>query len=388
MRFNEYVKRVFLWRLNNLLLLFLTLANTALTFLLGRRVVKGSVLHVSYMVHIPWHTVELLRKRGVNAKYLAVGTSPYWNKCDYNFIPSSSPFPVIRRLEEIRFFWGVVSRFQILHLHFMTTFTETGWELAAMRRMGRKIVIHYRGCEIRDWEKNMKLHPDCNICQDCDYGRRVCGGALNESRRRLAREFGDYFMVTTPDMLEFAPNAVHFPFFAPEGLPPEAVPSERGGKRAFKIVHATCHPGIEGTARIQECAENLKRRGYDIDFVFLKGVSHSEVLKAMEGADLSIGKMKMGYYANAQIESMAMGIPTITYVRPEFMTDALRRSGFIFSTLDGLEETMSYYIDHPDELEAKRRIARVSILSLHDNDRLARELAGIYEKLCGGTTHV
>jgi hypothetical protein len=179
-------------------------------------------------------------------------------------------------------------------------------------------------------------------------------------------------------MLAFVPEAIYFPFFSPESLPAQADPRRGGGKR-WRIVHATNHPGIEGTERIRGAVDRLAAKGYPIEFVFLQGAPHDEVLRVFAGADIAIGKMKMGYYANAQIESMALGIPTITYVRPEFMTEELRCSGFIFSHLDDLEETLERLLRHPEELDAKRRIARESILRLHDNDMLARRLIALYE---------
>lgn len=155
-------------------------------------------------------------------------------------------------------------------------------------------------------------------------------------------------------------------------------PLDRVNKDAIKIVHVTAHPGIEGTRYIEHAIQNLKAKGYRINFVFLRNVPHTRVMEELRTADLSIGKMKMGYYANAQIEAMAMGVPTITYVRPEFMTEELANSGFIFSTIDDLEATLEYYLLHPEELERKRRIARSSILSLHDNAALARRLIEFY----------
>ena len=82
----------------------------------------------------------------------------------------------------------------------------------------------------------------------------------------------------------------------------------------------------------------------------LNGVTHDEVLAELADADLAIGKMKMGYYANAQVESLMAGVPTITYVRPEFMTDELRESGFIFATLDTLEAVIEHYLANPEAL--------------------------------------
>jgi hypothetical protein len=74
----------------------------------------------------------------------------------------------------------------------------------------------------------------------------------------------------------------------------------------------------------------------------------------------------------------------VTYVREEFLTDQLRASGFIFSTLPDLARTIAFHIDHPDALEAKRRIARSSILKLHDNGDLATRLIDIYDALGHG----
>jgi len=259
--------------------------------------------------------------------------------------------------------------------------SSSGWELKFLKRLGRKIIIHYRGCEIRDRERNMKLHPDSNICQECDYDS-ICMSEPFRQKRLLAKRYGDLFLITTPDLKEFAPEAIHLPLFAPEiNLQMPEGHRERKNSKKVKIVHVTVHPGIEGTPIIQKAILHLIERGYPIHFLLLQNIPHDKVLKEFSNADLSIGKMKMGFYANAQIEAMTLGVPTITYVRPEFMTEELRTSGFIFTDLGHLEETLQYYLDHPDKLEEKRKIARKSILGIHDNQRIIRELIRYYNEL-------
>ena len=351
--------------------------NYVLASFLAKRVAANSVLHVSYAVHIPYETVQHLRRQGVKADYLAIGQSPYWSRCDYNFVPSR--FAPIRALQEFWLFWSVVARYQVVHAHFMYTISESGWELPVLKNMGRKLVTHFRGCEARDRVHNMRLHPQVNICQACEHHPYICQTASAARRREWAHDFADATLVTTPDMKDFLPASVHFPFFAPE-LPEPQTRTERCA-RPFIIVHITNQPGIEGTAEIEAAITALKTKGYDIDFRWLRNVPHEEVLAAIADADLAVGKMKMGYYANAQIETMACGVPTVTYVRDEFLTDELRASGFIFSTLPELAKTIAVYIDNPDALEAKRRIARASILKLHDNDKLAARLVDLYRSL-------
>jgi len=337
-----------------------------------------SVLHISYLVHIPYHTTRLLRRFGIKADYLAIGKSAVWDQCDFRKRPF--PLSLFRAWEEFRLLWRVVAKYEIIHLHFIVGLSESGWELPLLKGMGRKMVVHYRGCEIRERNKNMALHPQMNICQQCDYDS-ICQSRSYEHRRALAKQYGDYFLVSTPDLKEFAPEAEHLPFFAPEIEEQSLPPAGNREKGPFKIVHVTNHPGLEGTDQIRAAVERLKEKGHSIHFLFLQGVPPDRVLREYQDADLAIGKMKMGYYANAQIESMTLGVPTITYVRPEFMTDGLRESGFIFTTLEGLEQTLEFYLTHPEALEKKRKIARASILRLHNNEQLCRRLIDLYASL-------
>jgi hypothetical protein len=342
-------------------------------------VYPNSVLHVSYMVHIPFYSVMILRRAGVRAEYLAIGESGVtWSESDFQLVPSR--WPHIRAIKEFMFLWRILAKYEVIHSHFMITLSRCGWELKFLKRMGRRIVVHYRGCEIRDRSLNMSLHPELNICQECDYSA-YCVSEESEKRRRVARRYGDAFLVTTPDLKEFIPEAIHVPFFTPEISLKSNDESRRKKERGITVLHVTNHPGIEGTKEIQKVIEKLVEEGYGINFVYLKGLSHERVLRELSLADLSIGKMKMGYYANFQIESLLLGVPAITYIRPEFMNEALEGSGFILTDLDGLENTLKEYLDNPWKLEEKKRIARESILRVHDNVQIAKQLITIYERI-------
>jgi hypothetical protein len=364
---------------------FLTPINNLLAILLRNVAYKNSVLHISYMVHIPYDTTRLLRKFGMKADYLALERrGAIWDKSDYVFEPH--PIPFLHALREFFAFWRIVAKYEIIHSHFAMRLTRSGWEYPLLKKMGRKIVVHYRGCEVRNRERNMALHPEVNICQQCDYNASICRDPIRINSVRMARTYGDLFLVTTPDMKDFVPDAIHFPFFLPQINPEAYIPlaEERPNRDEIKIVHVTGHPGIEGTREITQAIERLKAKGYRINFVFLHIIHHDHVLREIATADLTIGKMKMGYYANAQIESMYLGVPAITYVRPEFMTPELEKSGFIFCTLQNLEETLEYYLSHPKQLERKRQIARSSIMSLHSDERLAGQMIELYEKIKAG----
>ena len=352
-----------------------------LALFMKRRAPRRAVLHVSYAVHVPWITTRALRRHGVEADYLSIGRSAHWDRCDYLYDSGRRRY---RAFKEAWWVLRVVARYHAVHLHFGMTLTRDGWELPLLRRLGRRIVVHFRGCEARDRDRNMALHPNMNICQQCDYRPHICRRPVIVERTRRALAYADHVLVTTPDMNDFLPHAEHLPFFAPE-TPPSVDRDTRRDGAVLRVVHATNHPGIEGTAEIADAVSRLRRRGRAVELKVVTGAPHEQVLDAFRQADVAIGKMKMGYYANAQIESMALGVPTITWVRPDLLTPELRSSGFIFCRLSELESTLERLVDDPALLARHRRRARASVLALHDNRRITERLAQIYELPPSGT---
>lgn len=361
-----------------LLVIFTYPLQIILALLLKNRVRPNSVIHISQLGHVPWNMVETMRASGIDAKYVSVGENRHWTKSDFHLRRRRFPFTTFAR--DVHFFWTEIVQNSVYHSHFMRTLSPYHWELPLLRLMGRRVVVHFRGCEARDEDVNINLHPQMNICQSCDYAPKVCRRRDNRLRRKLVRKLADIILVTTPDMKDFFPEAQVGGFFLPVDLLTREPPEKQafGPGRDLCIVHATNHPGIEGTLEISRAIAKLSREGWNIKFKFLRNIPPEQVLEELETADLNIGKMKMGHYANTQIEAMALGVPAITHVRPEFISDELTESGFIFSTLGSLEDDLRALLTSPELLEQKRLIARSSILKLHDQDRLLKEYAGYY----------
>ncbi len=361
-----------LWPINQVLVIFLR-----------GRVKPNSVLHVCYPVHIVHYTVELLRAEGFNADYLALGDSTDWTLCDYRLRRWKKWIPLT--LTEFWYFWRVLAKYQTVQFHFMTGISQSGWEWPILKRLGRKIVVYYSGCETRDSALNKQFHPDFNICEECDYNAVLCDGAVNQLRRKLAQRYADLELVTTPDMKDFVPHAIHFPFFAP---PAQIVPSRTRphwpANGLFRVVHATNHPGIEGTGQIAEAIQRLAGKGLPIEFRHLYRTPYRQVLQEFADADLSIGKMKMGYYANAQIEAICCGTPTLTWVRPDLIDDAVRESGVVLCDMESIEDVVGTLMSNPDRLQLLQQEGPERIRAIHDNGLLARRLIAMYQALQAG----
>ena len=165
--FKKFFKAVIrvAWHLSyDIALFILWPLNCILIFSQKHRAMPRKVLHISYMVHTAYHTTRILRQNGIEADYLSKGSNPNWNLSDFK--SPETKFPFLLAFKEFFLFWKIVARYEIVHLHFAHTMTQNGWELPILKKLKRKVVIHYRGCEIRDVRVNKRLHPKMNICEN------------------------------------------------------------------------------------------------------------------------------------------------------------------------------------------------------------------------------
>ncbi|MBF0323976.1 MAG: hypothetical protein HQL42_02785 [Alphaproteobacteria bacterium] len=346
---------------------------------------RGTVAHIGGLYHLHYQYVEVLRSRGVPATFFAVGPERRWRIADHHLPDLQWLFLDLFR--DMWFFWRYLARHEVIHSHCLIGLSHYQWEFLVLKVMGRRLVGHFRGCEGRERAAMRTAEGEAGICQECDYfPNYLCEFQENRRRRLVARHLCDALLVTTPDLLDLWPTARHLPFFLPVDAPAEI--SERPAwtpdcGRPLTIVHVTDQPGIEGSEEIRRCLARLRNAGLPIEFRHVTGASRDEVYAALAEADLSIGKMRMGYYANAQIEAMIMGVPTVTWVRDDLRSPELEDSGLIICTLPKLEETVRGLIENPDLLAAKKRIARDRVVQMHGVDSI---VSGLYDAY-GWTAH-
>jgi len=348
--------------------------------LLGWRVRERSVVHIGQLRHLEYDTVQALRMHGIAATFVAVGPLGHWQKCDLHLPHRRNP--VAAALRDSIVFWTTIAPHAAVHAHAMMGISHFQWEFVLLRLLRRTVVAHFRGCEARSRRQNLDHYGGGGICRDCDYlPTPLCEARENRRRRWAASHLAHHVLVTTPDMRDFFPQAIHLPFLPPARLP-EVLPREPwtpAAGRPLRIVHVTNQPGIEGTYAIRRTIAALVREGRSIEFEHICGVDHEAVLQAYATADLAIGKMLMGYYANAQIEAMSLGLPTITWVRDDLRHPGLEGGGLIICSLAQLGEVLADLMDHhPEQLHQAAAAARMTVAALHDSAAIVARLRDCY----------
>lgn len=341
------------------------------------------IAHISLLFTKPYMKTRALRELGAQADYivprglswLRVGAQGYDRYLALERLPK-----VLRPFKEcFLFWWRGLTDYDVYHYHFLSFLTESGWDVKYLKKLGKKLVFHFGGCDIREEAVNRQLHPQFNICQECTYDRRYCAGKFVRRKRRIARRYGDLFLVTTPDMRDFIPEAHHLPFMSPP-LDPDRIPEMERDRSVVRIVHTSNHEGIDGTRYLVEAVERLKEMGYRIELVHPRQVPHEEALRIYQSADIAVGKLKMGYYANFQIETMALGKPTLCYIRPDLV--ALCPEIPILNTRpETLLSDLKALLDHPESWAELGAQGRTFVARYHNNREIGRRLLEWYRSI-------
>lgn len=344
----------------------------------GPRPVR-SVLQLSIASSKPFMISRVLREQGLKSHYFALNTDVASGilNIGWDYALPQRIHRLKRRVLEIFYFWTVVARYDVIHSHFKTFLSHDGWELEYLKRLRKAVVFTFRGCDLRSRTLNMALYPDLNCCTECEYPVGSCDTPYQRSQLDIVRKYGNRFMVTTPDLEPFFEGATHMPFIQPvlEGLG-EIVPAAKP-EGVFRVVTSSNHHGIDGTRFVIDAVERLKAEGRNIELVIVSQQPFREALAIYKSADVYAGKLRLGYYNNANIETMMLGVPNMSFIRERFRHIA-PDSPIINTTPDTIYDQLKKYLDRPEELRAIGARGPEFVRRHHDATMVAHRLIGEY----------
>jgi len=185
--------------------------------------------------------------------------------------------------------------------------------------------------------------------------------------------------VTTPDLLDFIPEAIYFPFFnSIDEKQIDYIPSPK--RDELVIVHATNHEGIDGTKYIREACKKLQSEGIAINLVVVKKTPFEKAIEIYKNADISVGKLFMGFYANFQIECMSFGKPTLCYIR-EDLSHYIPDSPIINTTFYNVYDNLKKICLNKKLREKVGKESVKFVKKYHNNNLLSKQLIEIYKSL-------
>ncbi|MFZ2324290.1 MAG: glycosyltransferase [Ignavibacteriaceae bacterium] len=207
--------------------------------------------------------------------------------------------------------------FDIIHYDGGLDFYRDAHQAKKWKKLGKKIVCCYYGSDlrIRGLIKELDEMSDLNLTSEFDH------------------------LALKKDL-----NYIFYPYDSSE-LPSK---KERTSK-SIKIVHSPTNRKYKGTEFIISVIDKIKKER-NIEFLIMENINRKELLEIKSKCDISIdqvgGTMGGTGYGKAGLETLAMGIPTITNMTKEY-AEWLPENPFVVSNnFDELYNSLIELIDN------------------------------------------
>jgi glycosyltransferase involved in cell wall biosynthesis len=239
--------------------------------------------------------------------------------------------------------------FDIYHLESGSGFFRDGRIIKKLKAMGKRIVCYYLGTDLRD----RGVIPEIDRLSDLDITTEFDHLSLHPGLRFSFLPFEvDRFRVRDKD-------------------------NER-----LRICHAPRNRLLKGTARIIEVCKDMERK-HGVELVLIEGKPHEEALRLKLTCDIAIDQIGdkggTGYGVNS-LETLSMGIPTLTSFTPEFEA-FLPDHPFITVNPATLPEELEQVILDGELRRRKALEGRRFVEKYHDARKVVLSIYAMYREL-------
>ncbi|HCS61199.1 MAG TPA: hypothetical protein DIW46_07365 [Microbacterium sp.] len=180
--------------------------------------------------------------------------------------------------------------------------------------------------------------------------------------------------VSTPDLIDFVPNASWCPVVIDPTTWERVEHVERTGP--LRVVHAPTNPRIKGTHLIEPVLERLQSEGV-IEYRRITGVPHSEMPGVFAETDIVLDQFRLGSYGVAACEAMASGCVTIghldSWVRDRVKAETGHHAPLVEASPDTLEATLRVLAADEYQRGDVAQRSRAFVREVHDG-RLSAEI--------------
>src|SRR3954452_24237834 len=296
---------------------------------------------------IPWTNVEALRDRGVDARLVVFNRYRLHPEAD---IDLERPGGLVQQqLTQWRAFARLAPRTDIFHFYFGLTLLPKSVQFPLLKLLRKKSVFHYLGSDIRG-----------KTPEQLAFGKRA-----------------DAEIVGSYDATRWVPEAR----VIPPGLDlREFIPVPPSDAQRPLVVHAPSNREKKGTRFVIEACEQL-----DVELDIVEGVPHEEARARYARADIVVDQLNAGWHGVFALESMALGKPVVTYLKPDVVDKSAQGYGIripiVPTTAETLRQDIEPLVAQPALRKELGARSREYVEQVHDIDRVADRLLDVYRSL-------
>jgi hypothetical protein len=270
---------------------------------------------VTRILHVPadvgGHAFGLSRgerELGLRSDVAVFSPGPFGYGTDIDLragVDHALPIRIARRAAFLR---RALEHYDVFHFNFgqtLLTLRKFGLafdELPLLRRLGKKVIVTYQGCDVRPFAACACRNPRC-----------VAESPARKPRATRLTAFADRVLYLNPDLRRWLPTGSFVPYanvdpreFALEPLP-------EGDE--IVVAHAPTDRDVKGTRHVVEAIEALRAEGAPVRLDLLEGLPRAAVRRRVLAASVVVDQLLMGWYGGFAVEGMSLGRPVLSSIR-------------------------------------------------------------------------
>ena len=331
------------------------------------------VLHApSEIAGQPSILARALRDLGVEAWSLATNpTFAQYHPDEHPPLDAMPPLP--RYLGYAGLVAKHLGRHDVFHFHFGRTLVPPhNLDLPLYRALGKKLVFHYHGCDVRSRALMLATHARAT-CTECDP---FCIPKRQDRILREARRHAHAELVSTPDLLESVPTARQLDVAAwlPDYVP---MPFREVPRR---VLHAPTNRLIKGTSYVEAAFAELRPRFPGVEFRTVEKVPWAGLRELMADCDVLVDQLFMGWYGMVAVEGMALARPVLAWMRPDFEPRAVG-CPLVRTSVETLAADLAALLGDAPRRRALGEAGRAWVESRHEAHVIAGRLVELYREI-------
>jgi glycosyltransferase involved in cell wall biosynthesis len=296
---------------------------------------------------VPWQNVQALRRKGIDARLVVFERYKLHPEADWS-LERGDGF-VRRQLVQARAMARLLADTDVFHFYFGLTLIPKSLQFPLLRATGKRSVMHFLGSDIRG-------KPPAELSWAKHAGARIVGSY---------------------DAIRWVPEAQ----VIPPGLDlREFTPAPPSDAARPLVVHAPSNREKKGTRYVIEACAQLP-----VDLDIVEGVPHEEARARYARADIVVDQLNAGWHGVFALESMALGKPVVTYLKPEVVDRSAEGYGVrlpvVPATKETLVEALRPLVEQPSLRRELGAQSRAYVERVHDIDRVADRLLDLYRSL-------
>jgi glycosyltransferase involved in cell wall biosynthesis len=296
---------------------------------------------------IPWENVQALKRQGVDARLVVFERGKLHHEADWS-LDRHGPLPQ-RLAQQLAAFVKLAPRTDVFHFYFGLTLVPKSVQFPSLHLLRKKSVFHYLGSDIRGKTRD-----------ELAYGKRAD-----------AEIVGSYDAIRWVPAAHVVPPGLDLHHFTP--VPPS------DSSRPL-VVHAPSNREKKGTRYVIEACEQLP-----VELDIVEGVPHEEARARYARADIVVDQLEAGWHGVFALESMALGKPVVTYLKPDVVERSAEGYGvripIVPATKETLVDALRPLVGQPALRREIGAQSRAYVEQVHDIDRVAARLIDLYRSL-------